>query len=504
LIAWSQAAKAIQAFQITTTTHSITITPGSSTTITYTVLNTSGIDMPQMKYFPPPLTTITTGGTCNNFLAKNASCTVVLLLTIPATMPVGTFQLGPLGVCGFNGRICSVPNAANRIQIIVTSVITSTDSQLFSVTCAGANCTAVGTYNNGTTDVPLSYTSNNSGVSWAISTTLPPAPVGGVNAELGGVACNGANCTTVGVYTNGAVVTPLSYTSSNQGVQWATSITPPPIQGGAQLTILGGVACSGANCTTVGIFGIPVPPAPVSYTSADNGVNWVVSTTLPPPVGIVVNQLNNVACTGANCTAVGLYSNNGVNNLPLSYASADNGVHWATSTTLPPAPGGATTTQLDSVTCIGANCTTVGFYNNGVTNIPVSYTSSDSGVNWVISTTLPPAPVGGTDVELSGVACNVANCTAVGFYNNGTTNIPVSYTSSDSGANWVISVTLPPSPAGGTTVELTSVACSGANCTAVGFYNNGTAIVPLSYTSSDTGVHWVISTTLPQPPVISG
>jgi YVTN family beta-propeller protein len=180
---WINAAQATPGFLITTTDNPINVTAGGTATITYTVQNTSGVDIPQIKYFPPALTTIT-GGTCGNSLAKNASCTIVLLLTIPAAVPVGQLQLGSLDVCGFGGRICGVPYFNQRVTVnvivvneLVSIAITPTSATIN--TAGTQQFTAIGHFSDGSTqDITTSATWNS--LNTAVATIVPSGSSGGL------------------------------------------------------------------------------------------------------------------------------------------------------------------------------------------------------------------------------------------------------------------------------------------------------------------------------------
>jgi hypothetical protein len=338
----------------------------------------------------------------------------------------------------------------------------------------------------------------------AYSVTVLIQPVGQTcNVANGSGIMGSANVTNVAVTcsTTPAAVTvgyngssaPLSYTSADNGVTWALSTTQPPLDTSA-LGYLSGVACSGtgSTCTAVGSDG---HTAPLSYTSTDSGVTWALSTTQPPLNLTSAGVLYGVACskTGPNCTAGG----NDGNGAPLSYTSTNSGVTWALSTVQPPVDLSGTG-FLYGVACssTGLTCTAVGSDGN---NEPLCYTSIDGGVTWVLSTTQPP-PDGSGNGILHGVACSSSGliCTAVG---NDGLNAPLSYTSTDGGVTWALSTTQPP-PGGFGTGYLYGVACSssGSICTAVGY---DTHTVPLGYTSTNGGVTWVASTT-PPPLDVSG
>lgn len=313
---------------------------------------------------------------------------------------------------------------------------------------------------------PLSYTTLDGGVNWSASTGQPSG-----SGTLYSVACSGVglNCVAVGDDGAGSL---LSYTTTNGGVTWVAS-TPQPVGSG----ILYSVACSssGLNCTTVGTDG----SAPIGYTTINRGVTWAVSTTQPPGTG----TLNSVACSasGSNCTAVG---NDGVSS-PLSYTTTDGGGTWVASTPQPPGSG-----TLNSVACSdsGLICTAVGNY----ASVPLSYKSTNRGNTWVPSTTLPP--VGSI---LNSVTCSNdgLRCIAVGM--DDSNGVPLSYITANGGDTWVASTTQPPVN-DSNNGNLYGVTCANNElmCTAVG--NDGNS-QPLSYTTTNKGVTWVLSVT--QPPI---
>ena len=393
---------------------------------------------------------------------------------------------------GLNLGSCTVvaTKAADSNYEATTSApitVTITAEETIHVLAVGSNTDVPGII-----IAPLSDISLNNGVTWTASTTQPPAGSGGL---LISVACsNGGDiCTALGSTNSGN--NPLSYTSTDGGATWVASVTQPPSAPSGFGTVYG-VACSrvGTTCAAVGIDSLH--GTPFSWTSADGGIHWAASTTPPPTNGFVQGVLNGIACSsdGRVCTTVGNYRYD-ENDVPLSYTSSDGGVTWVVSTTPPPV-NGSEIGRLLSVACSsnGLVCTTVGYDGNSV---PLSYTSSDGGVTWVASMTQPPVNGSGMG-QLPGVACssNGLTCTAVGQDGN---TAPLSYISSDGGVTWVASTTQPPVNSAGSGVLL-GVACSsnGLTCTAVGQDGN---YLPLSYTTLDGGDTWVASTT--QPPLDS-
>lgn len=361
--------------------------------------------------------------------------------------------------------------------IYTTGFITSDCSVIFSASQVFR--VAVGYDGN---NAPLSYTSTDGGTNWTASTTQPSG-----FGTLYSVSCSSDGSTCAAVGNDGSA--PLSYTSTDSGVTWVPSTTQAPVNGSGS-GYLYGVACSsmGSICATVGFDGAN---APLSYTSTDGGVDWIASVTQPHVNASGKGYLGGVACSsnGSICVAVGYDGSDA----PLSYTSTDGGVVWIASATQPPV-NLSNWGHLRGVSCSsnGSICVSVGYDGAGV---PLSYTSTDGGVTWAFSTTQPL--VNGTGAGyLTSVSCssNGSTCVVVGSDGN---SAPLSYTSTDGGVIWAPSTTQPPVNGSGSG-SLSGVACSstGSICAAVG--SDG-ANVPLSYTSTDGGVTWALSTT--QPPV---
>lgn len=453
---------------------SILISDNDTPTIQYLVTNAS--NKPKNLILKPQ-----PGLSASSCYLPNKGSTCTLTVTINGNQtPEEGIHTGPVLCQQANPNQCYQPPPENQLNVNRGGIFTS-----------------VGSYDNNGQSVPLSYTSTNYGATWSLSPILPPAQ-GNSNNDLTSVSCNNAGkCASVGKYRSGSRDIPLSYTSTDYGITWRLSTVLPPAQGSANNTLTS-VSCNNSGqCTTVGTYNNGSRVVPLSYTSADSGVTWTLSSVLPPAQGSGNNQLTSVSCnTSNNCTAVGNY-NNGSRNVPLSYTSTDSGATWSVSTVLPPAQGSASN-SLYGVSCDNSGrCATVGDYNNGSQTTPLSYSSSDYGATWSVSTSLPPPQ--GDDDNLYSVSCNnVGNCVAVGGYNiGGGQYVPLSYTSADSGVTWSASATQPPFQRD-IDDELYGVTCNNAgNCTAVGISVTNTQVLPLSYTSSDYGVTWNVSVILP-------
>lgn len=158
--------------------------------------------------------------------------------------------------------------------------------------------------------------------------------------------------------------------------------------------------------------------------------------------------------------------------------------------------------------------TAVGYYRNLNNNLaPLSYASTNDGAAWSLSSPLPlPSDVaanGSQQTELYSTSCDTTGktCNAVGFYLDSRNNItPLSYTTTNGGKTWSLStrMSLPNDLAitGIQSSQLTATTCNntGMQCLAVGFYlNNSNNILPFAYTSANGGATWSLKVRLPLP-----
>ncbi|KTD72593.1 sialidase family protein [Legionella tucsonensis] len=330
-------------------------------------------------------------------------------------------------------------------------------------------------------------------------TNVPPPPETQISVAVGGYATLSRGF-------------PLVYTSSNNGATWPTPVLPPPVGfSGNQVTLIG-VACNGNLCTAVG-FALTEQETivPFSYSSSNRGASWSVPNFFLRTGPLATSndiRIVTVSCVGSNCVSGGTWEDSVTGNrFPLSYWSSNNGVTWSqptflSTTALPPGNQGA---RLGSISCVGTNCSAVGFYNDVTGRQPVSYYSANNGVTWSEAIrpstfNFPAGYVGGA--KLMSVSCVGTNCSAVGESPNpadqsGSSTLPISYTSANGGLTWSLvrflsTNALPPGNRG---AFLNSVSCAGTRCSAVGYYTRETADgtgqrLPVSYFSADNGVTW--------------
>lgn len=459
---------------------------GQTVTPTYNIKNNTPYTLNGNGVIELPMGVTLAGGSCSTpfNLASGASCTQTL--QIVADELRGDVRGGPI-VCNTldNPIYCSRPAIGNELSVIKNPNPPPITRRIV----------AVGSYSHGAVTSPLSYFSIDGGQSWTLSTITGQGTTG-VEA-LRDVACDssGINCVAVGYYsatgspTTSAVAT--SYISTNGGQTWTASPTQPPVAPTASVTLLVGVSCDNTflNCAATGSY-FNSSQHPLNYISTNGGQSWSIS--LPPAVvPAAANALNiGISCYGNNLTCATIGQTN-PSPIPISYLLANAQSSWVQST-IPPVPS-ATATLPTNIFCAnsGSSCVAVGFYFDGSSNFPITYMSTDGGANWTINLPLPSAP----SSDLYGVSCNnsATNCTAVGNSTLG----PISLVSTDSGQTWLASQT--PPPLVGTGVHMEKVFCSdtGQNCIAIGWSNSPN----ISYTamSKDGGNIWTLTNQPPSP-----
>ncbi len=283
----------------------------------------------------------------------------------------------------------------------------------------------------------------------------------GVPTALYGVSCpTTSRCIAVGTTVTANYYRKTLVRSWN-GTSWSTIASPNPST--AVDSSLSGVSCvSTTSCVAVGSF----YDNTTSNTLIEswNGTNWSIITS-PPITNSTDSLLAGVSCIStSSCTAVGQYWDG---SMYRALIESWNGTTW--STVASPTGTGIGSTYLSGVSCISTTfCTAVGTYFDG-NNYP-ALIESWNGTNWSIATS-PPASTS-IDSGLFGVSCiSISSCTAVGSYDDGTTQKAL--IESWNGTTWSTVTSL--NNANSTSNILTAVSCVAATwCTATGFvYPNG-------------------------------
>jgi hypothetical protein len=271
---------------------------------------------------------------------------------------------------GISWSIATAPNPAG-----------SPATELNQVSCVTSMwCTAVG-YSENSSNNRIALVEAWNGTAWTVVTTTPP--MGSTTSELNSVTCTTTSwCMAVGGYTN-ASANFVSLAEVWNGTAW--SVVPSPNPGAGTSGEFSGVSCAGANfCVAVGQwFNGSVFQAQMAGW---DGTSWT-NLQVPESNPTFFNYLNSVSCLSAtSCSAVGVAVNGSVGS-PV--ALVWNGVSWSIVTA--PSPQGATSSSLDSVTCItGWKCEAVGSVDPGpaqpyVVTAPVArsgyrFVASDGGI----------------------------------------------------------------------------------------------------------------------------
>jgi hypothetical protein len=304
---------------------------------------------------------------------------------------------------------------------------------------------------------------------------VAPTPRVARPGTLNGVAClSSTSCEAVGSFgTSGATRTLAEVWN---GTTWMVQPTPNPA--GASSSSLATVACSSASaCVAVGGSNDSHGNASVLAESW-NGSTWSIQS-VPLPAGALGGNLSSVSCSSpTTCTAVGDYANSSNTNQPL--AEAWNGTIFSNETV--PLPAGATTSTFDAVACSpspSVRCEAVGWnFVSGQGEIAMTLAEGWDGTAWSVQGTPIPNDASGGAYPI-GVSCNGPRaCTSVGEGFNGSGNLGFGWAQTWNGSAWSDRTTV--DPTGAIASLLTGVSCSALpshDCTAVGYYTNGTAFV---------------------------
>jgi hypothetical protein len=342
-------------------------------------------------------------------------------------------------------------------------------SSLRAVSCLSASaCIAAGSANIGYYEEPntVPIVESWNGATW--STQTVPAPEVGISepdAGLSGVSCtSSAACTAVGSYENGSSRL-VTLAEVWNGTKWSIQSTPNPI--GAQYAVFAAVSCvSSSVCMAVGSFDYK------TFAEKWNGTEWATQTT-PNPLGAETSNLESVSCTSSTaCTAVGnyyyYYSGKYVR---ATLAEKWNGTEWSIQST--PSPG-TTYSRLSGVSCMSSTeCIATGSYVNG-SEVEATLAEKWNGTEWSIQSTPNPIGATGSWLQAAScVAPMICTVTGTYSYKySGSLYVRGTLVERWNGTSWMIQPS--PNRVGETSSDLVGVACaSSVVCAAVGTESGG-------------------------------
>jgi hypothetical protein len=346
-------------------------------------------------------------------------------------------------------------------------------ASLSNVSCTSSIvCVSVGQFEKSAEHlVPLAESWN--GTAWSVQE--PSAPTEGKWDYLSGVSCtSSAACTAVGYYQNKSTDDWVTLAERWNGTTWSMEEVPNPKEANGTYADLRGVSCASSEaCIAVGWYVNKLPAAAVLIEHW-NGKEWKAEEP-PLPTGTREDLLESISCSSTSaCTAVGTFKKTeGGTSLPL--AERWNGTTWAVQE--PPHSESAKDTELWGVSCPSSTaCTAIGdTYNSAEETVPGA--ESWNGTTWTAQE--PPSPkellkTKGLDtLRMSGMSCTSSTeCIAVGTFESKEKKW-VSLAESWNGAEWAAQE--PPTPAGAAEADLVGVSCTGSiTCTGVGGANNVT------------------------------
>ena len=355
-------------------------------------------------------------------------------------------------------------------SFVAGAILPAGSSSADGVTCVGAtDCWAVGWYYNSNSEVEAALIEQDTGSGWAL---VAGASLSSADSPiLTGVSCASAGeCWAAGYDENGSAIT-TTLTEEYSGGSWSL-IDGAALPAGSSDGTLAGVACpSASDCWTAGSY-VTGSYSYMTLTEQDTGSGW--SIVFSPEPSVPTSSLLAEACvTASDCWAVGSYIDGGGTEQTLVEQDAGGGWFIVSS----PDPSGGTQVMLSGVACeSAADCWAVGSYtDSGGSGVPLL--EEETGGAWSIVSG-PGLPSGATSGGLDGVACvSAGDCWAVGSYTDSTGDKDT-LTEQNTGSGW--GITASPNPAGSYDTSLAAVACvTSTNCWAAGYYYESTGFKTL-------------------------
>jgi hypothetical protein len=360
------------------------------------------------------------------------------------------------------------------------------EASFSTISCSSdGNCAAVGVYtpNGGTEDANSMAVAETNGTWGRAIQPAPPANGQAGSVALNDVACApGDVCTAVGHYQDTTSDGQAMVVSETNGVWGAATEIATPANGDTfPEAWLSAISCGAAgSCAAVGtyqaysnslsIYGF----APLAVSETDGHWGVAVGLTIPSAPNMYYGQLTAVSCppTGA-CVATG---QTGSADVVQDFATSGTGAGWSNGTVLTgPSGAGADTMDLQSLSCPAAgDCSAVGWDQTSSPGVNPGtgdeVVDSETGGSWTTASTLtlPSVDTGAASAALSEVSCwTPGNCRALGGVTSGDTAAPNTFVTQTNGV-WGAATAYSAALAN-------SLSCppSGA-CVAVGIYGDAT------------------------------
>ena len=294
---------------------------------------------------------------------------------------------------------------------------------LKSIDCTGAgSCTAVGSYKN-TGGGTLGFIDTLTGGQW--SSEIAPQPAGANTKNivvLDGVSCPAmGSCSAVGVYENASTNVQAEILQQASNGTWSAEDAPLPgnaAGGSTEPSELLSVSCSAGVCEAAGAYADSSGKTRALLENLSGG-GWTASEG-PQPADAASEStqdsvLHAASCTFDGCAAVGSYANASGGTSALIDAVTAAGAATATAGPLPSdtATGSSTNASLTAVSCLSMEeCGAVGSYRNSSSSNPIALIDASSAGSW--SSVGAPIPGSGASGSIANSTLDTVSCSSHG------------------------------------------------------------------------------------------
>jgi hypothetical protein len=371
------------------------------------------------------------------------------------------------------GVLALVAAAAGAAPAATAAAATPNSGQFYGISCPSAKwCMATGQKDTATGELSLAESWN--GKAWSQLPTPTPAKTHLIFENA--VSCpSRAFCMAVG---EDIAYSGRQYAIAEvwNGSAWALELPPTP--SGTPEIDLNGVSCTSPRfCVAVGFYMAQGDLSTGRLIEMWDGTTWSIYS-LPVPQSNTMSFGYAVSCTSPTwCVATGERMNSSQSLMTAAYVW--NGTSWSRPANTPN-PAGATSANLDGVSCTSPSaCTAVGLYSNAANDY---YTIAErwNGASWALQHSTNTS---GIVTQLKAASCrSSAACTAVGS-DTTTPGVYSTFAERWDGKAWSTQDT--PSL---TTSSLAAVSCPTSHqCTAV-----GTQYGPTQFTVAEiwNGMTW--------------
>ncbi len=363
------------------------------------------------------------------------------------------------------------------------------NAAITSVSCASAgNCSAGGFYQD--SNGLWAFVIGEKNGTWGTAKEAPGIAALNLGGEskITSVSCASAgNCSAGGSYTpnsNSAEIQAFVVVESNG--TWGTAEQVPGImalsQGGGDL--ISSVSCGAAgSCSAGGVY-TDSSGHQQGFVAGETNGTWGTAKKVPHLAAL--NQLgvagiDSVSCASAgSCSAGGFYTD-GSGHEEAVVAGETNGT-WGTAKEVPGIAalnqGGVAAIPIGVLSCASAgNCSTGGQYVDGSGHGQAFIVSETNGT-WGAAEEVPGTAAlnQGGNAQINSVSCaSAGNCSAGGTYQEASVN-QQAFVAGEKNGTWGTAKEVPGTAAlnqGGIATLLSLSCASAGNCSAGGFYTDG-------------------------------